>query len=92
MGVWGGVLAGGARIKSLKPLSRRLHIQCEVGFARVPDGPVDLGRRVPRHRGPGMDRYEAYASRFPGRSTLDSPTAAWNGLRRHVPYTVYGAW
>ena len=53
----------------------------------VPDAPVDPRRRVPRHRGPGMDRYERSTVRGTGLSTLDAPTVAWSDLRRPFPWT-----
>ena len=52
---------------------------------RFPDAPVDLRRRVPRHRGPAMDRYEGFLARGTRRSTLDALTVAWSDLRRPFP-------
>jgi hypothetical protein len=42
-------------------------------FARVPDGPIDLCRRLPRHRGSGMGTQEGCTT--PGSHHLDAQRA-----------------
>ena len=55
---------------------------------RVPDVPLDLRRRVPRHRDSGMDTYEGYTSSGTGRSTFYPTTTARHVLSEHCSYTV----
>ena len=64
-------------------------VEQDKGLRRFPDGPVDLRRWVPRHRRPGMDRYERFPAHDTGRSTLDAHTTAWSALRRPLLVDVY---
>ena len=53
-----------------------------------PDAPLDLRRRVPRHRDSGMGTYEGYTSSGTGRSTFYPTTTARHVLSEHCSYTV----
>ena len=46
---------------------------------RFPDVPVDPRKRVPRHRGRRMDRYEGFPARGTGRSTPNAHAVAPSG-------------
>jgi len=75
---WLAVIGEGCKYArtSLNPFPLLLLTDNNQDLYKARRRPVDLRRRAPRHRGPYMDRYEAYRSRGTSRSTLDAPTAA----------------